>query len=109
LAVDLADAVYRVTKGFSKDEQFGLTSQMRRSSVSISANIAEGSGRTTPRDRVRFIEIPYGSLMETVSHMEIARRQGMMTGDDHSQIYGNAHRLARVLSGLRDSIDRGKR
>ena len=67
-----ADEVYRATRDFPGDERFGLTSQLRRSAVSVAANIAEGSGRGSRKDFTRFVEIAFGSLMETVSHLAIA-------------------------------------
>jgi four helix bundle protein len=75
-AIDYAKAVYAYTKDFPADERFGLTSQMRRSAVSISANIAEGSSRFADKDFARFVEIAYGSLMENVSEAVIAKEQG---------------------------------
>ena len=56
-AIDYADSIYDVTAEFPDDERFGLTSQLRRAAVSISSNIAEGSGRSSNRDFGRFIEI----------------------------------------------------
>jgi len=76
-SINLADDVYGITQSFPADERFGLTSQMRRSAVSVSANIAEGSGRGTNRDFVRFVEIAFGSLMETISHLTVAKRQAL--------------------------------
>ena len=73
-AIDLSVAVYELTRDFPGDERFALTNQLRRASVSISSNIAEGNGRTTDRDKIRFFEIAYGSLMEVVSQLEIAVR-----------------------------------
>ncbi|MFH1920597.1 MAG: four helix bundle protein [Planctomycetota bacterium] len=68
-AVDFADVVYAVTRTFPNDERFGLTGQMRRAAVSISSNLAEGSGRSSNKDFVQSVEIAYGSLMEVVSQM----------------------------------------
>ena len=67
-AIEYADFVYKITKDFPADERFGLTSQLRRSAVSISANIAEGSSRSSRADMSRFIEIAYGSLLESVTN-----------------------------------------
>jgi four helix bundle protein len=105
VAIELADEVYRRIRDFPAEERFGLTSQVRRSSVSVSANIAEGSGRSTKKDRVRFVEIGYGSLMETVSHLEIAKRQLYLPQDAHAELYDRSDRLARMLSGYRKSLD----
>ena len=104
LAVEFADKVYTVTSRFPEAERFGLTSQMRRASVSISLNVAEGSGRGSDADFARFVEIAYGSLMEVVSHSHIAKRQVMLLSEDFQDLYDRAARLARMLSGLRSSL-----
>ena len=85
-AVDFADRAYAVTRTFPGEERFGLTSQMRRASVSISSNIAEGSGRSSGRDFAHFIEIAYGSLMEVVSQMRITHSQSFMQKQDHKNL-----------------------
>ncbi len=100
-AIGLADEVYRLSRTFPADERFGLTSQVRRSAVSVSANIAEGSGRVSPRDFMRFVEIAFGSLMETISHLTVAKRQGMLDPEAFDRVYAHAERLGRMLSGLR--------
>ena len=61
-AVNFANDVYEVTRTFPSEERFGLTSQIRRASVSISSNIAEGSGRSSNKDFARFVEIAYSSV-----------------------------------------------
>src|SRR5215207_3430172 len=63
----LAGEIYSVTKAFPKDELFGLTSQIRRAAVSVTANIAEGSGRNSDVDFAHFLELAYGSAMEVAS------------------------------------------
>ena len=105
-AVDLADQVYKDTRGFPADERFGLTSQVRRAAVSVAANIAEGSGRSSRKDFVRFIEIAYGSLMEIVSHLTIARRQRFLNDRNYTDIYKQIEEVVRMLSGLRSSLIR---
>src|SRR5690349_18588195 len=101
VSIEYADAVYRATRSFPADERFGLTSQLRRASVSISSNIAEGGGRGSNRDFSRFVQIAYGSLMESVSQLKIARRQGFLEEPDHIELYRIAERVARMLSRLR--------
>lgn len=100
LAIEFSDEIYRVTATFPTDERFGLTNQLRRASVSTAANIAEGAGRQSNKDNQRFIDIAYGSLMEVVSHLTIARRQEFLDADSWEELRGNADRLARMLSGL---------
>ncbi|MBA3311710.1 MAG: four helix bundle protein [Planctomycetaceae bacterium] len=103
-AVDYADAVYTASEGFPKDERFGLTSQIRRAVVSVSSNIAEGCGRLTDADQARFIEFAYGSLMETVSQLHIARRRDFIEGPSFDDLRNKAEELARILSGLRSRL-----
>ena len=105
-AVEFADAVYAFTSAFPNDERFGLTSQMRRASVSISSNIAEGSGRSSDKDFAHFVEIAYGSLMEVVSQAQVACHQSFLQEHDRDGLYSKAEELARMLSGLRASLTR---
>lgn len=103
-SIEFARLIYEVTKTFPSDERFGLTNQMRRAAVSDSSNIAEGTSRTTARDKRRFIEIAYGSLMEVVSQSHIARGQEMMSDEPFRSIQQLADDLARMLSGFQNSI-----
>ena len=66
---ELALIIYKTTKQFPKDETFGLTSQMRRCSISIASNLAEGSGRNSYKDKARFSEIAYGSSLELLNQV----------------------------------------
>ena len=61
--------IYKLTKTFPNDERFGLVSQLRRASVSVSSNIAEGSGRTSFKEQARFSEISFGSLIEVLNQL----------------------------------------
>ena len=108
-AVELAMVVYRVTQSFPSVERFALTNQLRRCSVSVSSNIAEGNGRTSPRDKIRFFEIAYGSLMEVVSQIEVAVRLTCISREDSASIRRSASRIARQLSGLRAAVKRSPR
>jgi len=105
-AIEFADEVYEATSTFPSEEKFGLKSQMRRAAVSISSNIAEGSGRVSDADFRRFIEFAYGSLMESVSHSEIAQRLGFLSKEQHEKVRTAAEELARMLSGLRSTLSR---
>jgi len=105
LAIDYSDDVYATTRAFPSDERFGLTNQVRRASVSISSNIAEGSGRSSRKDFARFVEIAFGSLLETVSQFTIAKRQGFIEQPDFDRLYAAAERLSRMLSGLKNSLE----
>lgn len=103
-AIVFADTIYSTTAAFPTDERFGLTNQMRRASVSVSSNIAEGSGRSTNPDFTRFVEIAYASVMEVVSQCYIAHRQTILTNEQFATVKHQADELARMLSGLRSSL-----
>jgi four helix bundle protein len=75
-------AVYRLTKGFPKDELFGLTSQMRRASVSIPSNIAEGCGRDGDAELKRFLNIALGSACELDYHILLATELGYIDASE---------------------------
>jgi four helix bundle protein len=103
-AIDFGDFIYNETRGLPSEERFGLTNQLRRASVSISSNIAEGSSRSSKNDFARFAEIAAGSVFEAVSQAFIARRQNFLSEDQFRKIYAHAEELSRMLSGLRKSL-----
>lgn len=78
-AQNLAVMVYEVTKVFPHDEIFGITSQIRRAATSVSANIAEGFGRSTLKDKLHFYTIAYGSLLETKNFLYLTQRLGYLS------------------------------
>lgn len=100
LAVDFAAQVYRLTEGFPADERFGLTNQIRRAAVSVSLNIAEGRGRGTDREFVRFLMIARGSLFEVVAASQIAERLEYFTADNVDTIRLDARTLSAKLMTL---------
>ena len=86
-AMAIAEEVFRLTKDFPKKEDYGLTSQLRRAPLSISANIAEGFGRNHALDKMKFYHYARGSAMETENHLEYAKRVGYLEmTQDHSHI-----------------------
>ena len=105
-AIVLADVIYGHTRNFPADERFGLTNQMRRSVVSVSSNIAEGSSRSSKTDSRRFVEIGTCSVFELVSQSFIAQRQDFLSEENFQTIYSSADEIGRMLSGLRASLDR---
>ena len=72
--MDLSTSVYAVTKAFPKEEMFGLTNQLRRASVSVASNIAEGQGRLTSGEFMQFLGIARGSVLELLTQLELAQR-----------------------------------
>jgi len=93
--------VYKASAGFPAEERFGLTAQLRRAAVSVPSNVAEGAGRSTHAETVRFLEIAYGSLMEAVCQLRLASDLGWLPPDDHESLRQDAEEVARMLSGLR--------
>lgn len=109
LARVLNRQVYQATKGFPKEELFGLTSQLRRASVSVSSNIAEGSGRNSDADFAHFLEIAYASLMEVVSQLYLALDETYLSQDAFDSIADAAQTLAAKIVALSKSLGRKAR
>jgi four helix bundle protein len=107
-AVDFVDRVYDMTENFPKHEMYGLTSQVRRASVSVPSNIAEGNGRGTTQDYIRFLYQGYGSLMEVDTQVHIARRRNYITPNDESGLIEQLSEIGRMLNGLISSLERRK-
>ncbi len=103
-AIEFAHLVYSNTRTFPSGERVGLMNQMRRTAISISINIAEGSSRNSRKDFARFIEIATGSLFEVVSQSFIARNQGHLTEARFQSQYTAAQQQGKMLSGLRRSL-----
>ncbi len=93
--------VYGVTGTFPEAERYGLSAQLRRAAVSVASNIAEGTGRNTDADFVRFLEVAYGSLMEAVCQCQIAADLGYIDHGASSELRREAAEIARMLTGLR--------
>lgn len=96
--------IHELTLKFSNTEKFGLTQQIQRAAVSISSNIAEGSGRTSPKEQKHFVEIAYGSLMETFSQLYLAYDLGYIDESDLAEIKPLINNIAAQLCNLRKSI-----
>ncbi len=105
-SMDFVDAVYIATKSFPKDEVYGLTSQLRRSAVSVASNIAEGSSRGSTREFIRFIEISYGSLAEAETQIYIANRQKYIVDEITNKLLEQAGEIGRMLNGLSGSLNK---
>lgn len=98
---ELVKDVYCLLKLFPKEEQYALCDQLRRASISIASNIAEGMGRSSHKEQVHFIEIAYGSLNEVMCQLELATEFGYITIQDLQHIEKQYEEIARMLSGLR--------
>lgn len=102
----LIKEVYRLLKKFPKEEQYAMCDQLRRAVISITSNIAEGSGRNSNKEKVRFLEISYGSLMEVLSQMDVACDLGYITNVEFNNIEAMVESVGRPLSGLKTYFDR---
>ena len=103
VAFELAKRVYQTTGDFPKTEAFGLTSQLRRSAVSVASNIAEGAGRSTKRDFAQFVTIARGSLNELETQYLLAKELGFCDGDE--EVDELIVRLFGLINGLRNSLN----
>ena len=103
--MDFLVEIYRLARLFPRDEQFGLINQIRRSVVSIPANIAEGYGRLHRGDYLRFLSIARGSLTETETHLLVAVRLEYLTRDQAKHTWGLSQEVGRLLSGLIRSLE----
>ena len=104
-ALDLVDKVYDLMKGFPSEEKFALCDQLRRAVVSVPSNIAEGMGRMSGKEQVRFIEISYGSLMEVYCQLTIAKRRHYISEEVFKDLASEIENIAKPLSGLRNSLN----
>lgn len=102
-SVDLSELIYRATASFPSAERFGLVSQMRASSVSISSNIAEGAGRRGGADTARFVQIAIGSVCELESQVLVAERLGLFQPSE--ALLDQVDKVRRQLIRLMASIE----
>lgn len=99
-ADELAFQIYQATKYFPSEEKFGLVSQMRRSAVSVAANIAEGYTRNSKRDKVHFYNIAIGSLTEIEYYLDFSKRLGYLPENKHQELIKLRSEIGRLLAGL---------
>lgn len=102
----LAEQTYRLTSRFSKDEVYGMTSQIRRSAVSIAANIAEGHGRENSGSFIQFLRMAQGSVKEVETHLLLSERVGLAKSDDVAPLLQRCDELGRMMRSLIRSIQR---
>jgi four helix bundle protein len=97
-------SVYRLTKKFPDDERFGLTSQIRRSAVSMAANLAEGCGRGSDQDFARFVQMAMGSAAEVEYHLLLAKDLGYIGAEEHVSATSSVQEIKRMLASLLKTI-----
>ena len=99
-AKELVSIVYALIKNFPKEEQYALCDQLRRAVISITSNIAEGSGRMTIKDQSHFYTMAYGSLMEVLAQLDVACDLGYITKEEFQHIENLVDIEAKLLTGL---------
>ena len=102
----LVVAVYKLLDQFPSFENYALCDQIRRAIVSVPSNIAEGSGRTSLREQIHFIEISYGSLMEAYNQLIIASDLNYIDSQSLENLKQTIDAIARLLNGLRSSYSK---
>jgi four helix bundle protein len=105
MAMSLAESCYRVTKDFPRDEIYGMTSQIRRASASIPANVAEGYGRDQTGGFIQFLRIAQGSARELETHLILAGRVGLLRSDVLSGLLDDCERISKMLRSMIRSLE----
>jgi four helix bundle protein len=105
-AMALAEACYRLSTRFPRDEAYGLTTQVRRSAVSVPANITEGYGRENTGSYVQFLKVAQGSLKELETHLMLAERVGVASAEATTPILAHCDDIGKMLNGLIRSLQR---
>ncbi len=106
LADDLTVAVYERTRSFPREEIYGLTSQLRRASYSVPANIVEGSSRESKKDYLHFLYISRGSLAETQYFIHLARRLGYLRNEEAEALHEQTKGAFACLHGLIQAVEK---
>ena len=101
-SIKLATNVYNYTNEFPHEEKFGLTSQMRRSSVSISSNIAEGTARLTNKDKAHFMTIAYSSTLELLNQTIISKELNFISEENYKNIRLEVESITNKINALRN-------
>lgn len=107
-SIDLAERIYIVTDSFPKKETFGITNQMRRCSVSISSNIAEGSGRNSKNEFIQFLSIANGSASELQSQVILSKRLKLIDDKEEQFLIESLKEIKNMNLKLQDSIRKSK-
>lgn len=103
-AIEFVVAIYKVTERFPKEEKFGLTSQLRRASVSIVANISEGAGRRSTKEFRQFLSHSQGSASEVDAELVISHRLSYLTSDDFLSLSDDLDHIGRMITRLSQTL-----
>lgn len=103
-SIDFVTEIYRITETFPKDETFGLKSQIRRASVSIPSNIAEGNSRRSKLDYLQFLRISRGSCAEVETQLIISRNLNFLKEENYLKLNQDIIEISKMLNGLINSL-----
>jgi len=104
-SVDFVVNIYRITSKFPKEEIYGITSQIRRASVSIPSNIAEGAGRNSDKEFLYFLSIALGSIAETDTQLLISKELNFMAELEYENLLNDLIEVRKMILGLRKYIN----
>ena len=105
-AIDLIDRIYRLTRDFPKSETYGLSSQMQRATVSVAANIAEGSGRQSTKEYIHHLSYSLGSLAEVETYLVVSGRLGYARQEVVTKLESACDELGKMLRSLQKALRR---
>jgi four helix bundle protein len=100
---ELVTEIYEVTRSFPDEEKFALTSQLRRASISIASNLAEGTSRKTKNDKAHFSTMSFSSLMEVLNQLIIANELNYISDSDYQNLRAQIEKISNKLNALRKS------
>lgn len=100
---ELVKLIYLVTKDFSSEEKFGLTNQLRRASISVASNLAEGTSRKTSKDKSHFTTLSFSSLMEVLNQIIIAKELNFLNEDTYKIVRTEIEKISNKLNALRNT------
>ena len=104
--LQLAEDCYLLTKGYPREELFGMTSQIRRASAAIPANIAEGWGREGTREYIQFLRVAQGSLKELETHLILSQRVGLARQEQVTPLLHRTTEIGKMIRSLIGSLQR---
>ena len=100
--VELVKSIYTITESFPKEEKYGLSSQLRRATISISSNLAEGTSRKTSKDKAHFTTISYSSIIEVLNQLIIGKDLGFISNNDYILARTRIEKITNMLNALRN-------
>lgn len=103
-AIDLSEKIYQIVANFPSEEKFGLSSQLKRASVSVASNIAEGTSRSSDKEFNYFLSISLGSLFEIETQVTIAFRVGYISKNELENLYSEIKQLIKMMMAFKKSV-----